>query len=263
MIRDPATTDLAAPGRLEQITARGAATRGGALALSDARGEWTWRELEQGRKKLAELLLTLGVRAGDRVMVVAENCATLVAVLFAVTSVGAWVVSVNARLSPRELDAVRAHCTPRRVLCLGDDSADARHHAERMQATRLSLGRWGTISVTALDERSLPEPTADRAGDDVAALLYTTGTTGEPGVMLRTRTLFIARPASAPAHGTIAPTGCCRCRVYGLASVCMGTLHAGAAAPPAPNPASTQFPASHAITVCRECLPCTRSCSST
>ncbi len=259
MIRDPAATDLAAPGRLEHIAARGAATRGGALALSDARGEWTWRELEQGRKKLAELLLTLGVRAGDRVMVVAENCATLVAVLFAVTSVGAWVVSVNARLSPRELDAVRAHCTPRRVLCLGDDSADARHHAERMQATRLSLGRWGTISVTALDERSLPEPIAERAGDDVAALLYTTGTTGDSkGVMLtHANLLFIARVSGELRRLTqddrvygLLPLS----HVYGLASVCMGTLHAGASLHLQArfNPASmTQFLASHAITVCQ------------
>src|SRR6476619_7422868 len=121
MIRDPAATELAPTARLEAIPARWSNARGSALALADARGEWTWRELEHGRKQLAELLLTLGVRAGDRVMVVAEDCAPLVAVLFAITSVGAWVVNVNARLSPRELDAVRAHCTPRRVLCLGDD----------------------------------------------------------------------------------------------------------------------------------------------
>src|SRR3954463_9017011 len=81
MIRDPATTDLASPGRIEQIPARWASVRGNTVALSDSRSEWTWRELEHGRKQLAELLLTLGVRAGDRVMVVAENCATLVAVL--------------------------------------------------------------------------------------------------------------------------------------------------------------------------------------
>lgn len=259
MLRDPAATDLDSPGRLEQIPARWATTRGSAIALADARGEWTWRELEQGRKKLAELLLTLGVRAGDRVMVVAENCATLVAILFAVTSVGAWAVSVNARLSPRELDAVRAHCTPRRVLCLGDDSADARHHAERLQATRLSLGRWGTISVTALDERSIPEPATERATEDVAALLYTTGTTGEPkGVMLTHRgLLFIARVSGELRRLTpedrvygLLPLS----HVYGLASVCMGTLRAGASLHLQArfNPASmAEFLASHAITVCQ------------
>jgi long-chain acyl-CoA synthetase len=259
MIRDPASADLASPGRLEQLPARWATVRGSAVAVADARGEWTWRELEHGRKQLAELLLTLGVRAGDRVMVVGENCATLVAVLFAVTSVGAWVVNVNARLSPREVDAVRAHCIPRRVLYLGDDSADARHHAERVQATRLSLGRWGTIAVTALDERCAPEPVTGQANQDVAALLYTTGTTGEPkGVMLtHANLLFIARLSAELRRITtedrvygLLPIS----HVYGLASVCLGTLRAGASLHLQPrfNPASMlEFASSHALTVCQ------------
>ncbi|MBC8022090.1 MAG: acyl--CoA ligase [Burkholderiales bacterium] len=259
MIRDPATTDLSSPGRLEQLPARWAGIRGAAVALADARGEWTWRELEHGRKQLAELLLTLGVRAGDRVMVVAENCATLVAVLFAVTSVGAWVVNVNARLTPREVDAIRAHCTPRRVLYLGDDSADARHHAERVQATRLSLGRWGTIAVTALDERSAPEPASGQGAKDVAAVLYTTGTMGEPkGVMLtHANLLFIARVSGELRHLShedrvygLLPIS----HVYGLASVCLGTLHAGGSLHLQPrfSPASmAQFVVSHRITVCQ------------
>ena len=259
MIRDPASTDVAAPGRLEQLPARWVTLRGGTLALSDARGEWTWRELEHGRKQLAELLLTLGVRAGDRVMVVAENCCALVAVLFAVTSVGAWVVNVNARMSPRELDSIRAHCQPRRVLYLGDDSADARHHAERVQATRLSLGRWGTIAVTALDERCTPEPVTGNPAQDVAALLYTTGTTGDPKAVMLTHAnlLFIARVSAELRRLTqddrvygLLPIS----HVYGLASVCLGTLRAGASLHLQPrfNPASMlEFLASHRITVCQ------------
>jgi long-chain acyl-CoA synthetase len=259
MIRDPATTDLTSPGRLEQLPARWASTRGAALALADARGEWTWRELEHGRKQLAELLLTLGVRTGDRVMVVGENCATLVALLFAISSVGAWVVNVNARLSPREIDAVRAHCGARRVLYLGDDSPDARHHAERVQATRLSLGSWGTISVTALDERCLAEPATGNPARDVAALLYTTGTTGEPkGVMLtHANLLFIARVSvelrrlvpEDRVYGLLPLS-----HVYGLASVCLGTLRAGASLHLQARftPASmAEFLAARGITVCQ------------
>ena len=233
MIRDPAVLDLTPSGRLEAIPGRWAGVRGAAPALADTRGEWTWRELEHGRKQLAELLLTLGVRAGDRVMVVGENCATLVALLFAISSVHAWVVNVNARLSPREVDAIRAHCGARRVLYLGDDSPDAKHHAERIQATRLSLGRWGTISVSPLDERATPEPFEGNPARDVAALVYTTGTTGEPkGVMLtHANLLFIARTAVELRGITpedrvygILPLS----HVYGLASVCLGTLRAGA-----------------------------------
>jgi acyl-CoA synthetase (AMP-forming)/AMP-acid ligase II len=233
MIRDPAATELASPGRLEAIPARWAITRGASTAVSDVRGEWTWRELEHGRKQLAELLLTLGIRAGDRVMVVGENGATLVALLFAIWSVQAWAVNVNARLTPRELDAVRTHSGARRVLYLGDDSPDARHHAERIASTRLSLGRWGTISVSPMDERCVPEAVEGNAARDVAALLYTTGTTGEPKAVMLTHAnlLFIARTSGELRRLTpedrvygLLPVS----HVYGLASVCLGTLRAGA-----------------------------------
>jgi long-chain acyl-CoA synthetase len=259
MIRDPAATDLSSPGRLEQLPARWAGTRGAALALADARGEWTWRELEHGRKQLAELLLTLGVRAGDRVMVVGENCATLVALIFAIFSVGAWIVNVNARLSPREVDAVRAHCGARRVLYLGDDSPDARHHAERVQATRLSLGRWGTISVTPLDERCVPEPVVGNPVKDVAALLYTTGTTGEPKAVMLTHAnlLFTARVSAELRRLTpedrvygLLPLS----HVYGLASVCLGSLRAGASLHLQPRfapAAMAEFLATRGITICQ------------
>jgi len=259
MIRDPAITDILSPGRLEGIPARWAGARGAALAIADARGEWSWRELEHGRRQLAELLLTLGIRAGDRVMVVGENCATLVALLFAISSVHAWVVNVNARLSPREIDGIRAHCGARRVLCLGDDSPDAKHHAERMQATRLSLGRWGTISVSAMDERCTPEPVDGNPARDVAALVYTTGTTGEPkGVMLtHASLLFIARTAVELRGITpedrvfgILPLS----HVYGLASVCLGTLRAGASLYLQARFSPAQMAeclATHGITVCQ------------
>jgi acyl-CoA synthetase (AMP-forming)/AMP-acid ligase II len=102
-----------------------------------------------------------------------------------------------------------------------------------VQATRLSLGRWGTISVGALDERCIPEPVEGKPARDVAALLYTTGTTGEPKAVMLTHAnlLFIAR-VSAEVRGLtpedrvygLLPIS----HVYGLASVCLGTLRSGA-----------------------------------
>lgn len=233
LIRDSATTEISAPGGLDSIPARWAAVRGERIALTDARGAWTWKELESGRKQLAEILLTLGVRAGDRVMVVGENCASLVALLFAIWSVNAWAVSVNARLSPREIDAIRAHSGARRVLYLGTDSPDALQHSERTRATALSLGRWARIGVSALDESCSPEPVEGNRARDVAALLYTTGTTGEPKAVMLTHAnlLYIARisgeirrlSSDDRVFGLLPMS-----HVYGLASVFLGSLHAGA-----------------------------------
>lgn len=46
-----------------------------------------------------------GVRSGDRVLVVAENCAEHAALLIACSRVGAWSCGVNARMAPGEVDA--------------------------------------------------------------------------------------------------------------------------------------------------------------
>ena len=232
MIRDPATAEVATPGRVETIAARWAAGRGAAVALSDARGEWSWRDLEHGRKQLAELLLTLGIRSGDRVMVVGDNCASLVALLVAISSVHAWIVVVSPRLAPRELEALRAHCTPRRMLFLADDCPDARMHAERLQVTRLSLGRWGTIGVSAMDERCVPEPGEGNAARDVAALAYSRAPTDAPRAVMLTHAnlMFTARVlaeergfvAEDAVHATIPISHCA-----GLA-IALASLRAGA-----------------------------------
>ena len=51
-----------------------------------------------------------GVRPGDRVMIVGENCREFVAILLASAGMDAWPVLVNANLSAREIDEIREHC---------------------------------------------------------------------------------------------------------------------------------------------------------
>ncbi|HWH39213.1 MAG TPA: AMP-binding protein [Usitatibacter sp.] len=247
------------PRFLEDIPAHWAQSCPDATVLSDGSRRFTWSAFEAARRECAGRLAALGVRPGDRVMVVGENSPELVVLLFAITGLRAWVVNVNARLSAREVDAIRAHCTPRRVLHLVDASNDAREHAAREPVEAFAPGPWGAIAVAACDPDTRPEPASGDAASDVAALLYTTGTTGEPkGVMLtHANLLFIARTSSrlrrvTPADHVLGllPIS----HVYGLASVCLGTLCAGASlhlvARFAPA-ATARFLRDEAITVCQ------------
>ena len=219
---------MAAMERLEEIPGRWAAVRGEACALVDALGPRSWSELESARATFAARLRRLGVRPGDRVMIVGENCSALVALLFAVACLDAWIVNVNARLSPREIDAIRAHSGARRVLFLAGASPDAAAHAERLAATPLETDGWGDVRCCPLDEACQPE-----AIPGIAALVYTTGTTGEPkGVMLSHRSLlFIANAAvnlrqikpDDRVYGVLPMS-----HVYGLSSVGLGSLLGGA-----------------------------------
>jgi acyl-CoA synthetase (AMP-forming)/AMP-acid ligase II len=203
-------------------------------ALREEDHAWTFADVENATAEVARKLSAGGVRPGDRVLVISENCAALVALLFGIARLDAWPVLVNARLSAREIDAIRDHCEPRRIVYLTNVSADARTHASRHgSAELLSIPNMGDVQIGPLAMACAPEIAVEDPATQVAALLYTTGTTGNPnGVMLTHRNLlFIAKVSSTlrklgpgdRVYGVLPIS-----HVYGLASVCLGTLFAGA-----------------------------------
>src|SRR5580658_1022248 len=144
-------------------------------AVVDPNGSWTYRELEGIISQTADWLRSAGVRAGDRVMVVAENCREFAAVLLAVGSLDAWPVPVNAHLSAREIDAVRDHCEARRVVYTTTVSVHATEHANRHGALHEEVRGLGHVSLGPLNEIAKPEPIDADIGRRVAALIYTSG----------------------------------------------------------------------------------------
>ena len=224
----------ALPRRISDIPALGAVRAPHDEALREEERAWTFADLEDATVAVARQLTAAGVRPGDRVLVVSENCAAMVALLFGIARVHAWSVLVNARLSPREIDAICDHCEPRRIVYLTHASAAARLHAGRHDAGEsLTIPSMADVQMGPLAADCMPETVADDPATQVAVLLYTTGTTGSPkGVMLTHRNLlFIAKVSSTlrclgpgdRVYGVLPIS-----HVYGLASVCLGTLFAGA-----------------------------------
>src|SRR2546422_2539572 len=74
-----------------------------ALAIKDARHALTYAELDRQSDLMCERLREHGVRPGDRVLLVSENCAVLGVAFLALSKLGAWASVVNARLSEREI----------------------------------------------------------------------------------------------------------------------------------------------------------------
>jgi long-chain acyl-CoA synthetase len=216
--------------RIDAIVRAHAAAEPGAPALKEDGRTLSYRELEEAIDACAAWLRGLGVGAGDRVMLVSENCVAQVTALFAVASLDAWFVNVNARLTAPELDAIRGHCGARVVLYTAAASPEAAAHAaQAAQAGAGAHAHEGLLASLHADSivpaESVPEP--------VAALVYTTGTTGRPkGVMLSHRNLLFVAAVSSRlrglASGDLAYGVLPVSHVYGLTSVLLGTLHAGA-----------------------------------
>jgi long-chain acyl-CoA synthetase len=221
------------PRRLSDIALKWAAGHPDAPALFERGRVWTYSELAEAQAHIATLLAAHDVRPGDRVMLVSENCAAMVGSMLAIASLDAWAVLVNPRLSAREIDNIREHSGARRVLYMTHISAEAGAHAQRHGATALDLGVLGAVSISPCNRDCKPEPVSADPAEQIAALIYTTGTTGNPkGVMLTHRNLLFIAGVSGKLRGLnprdrvygVLPIS----HVYGLASVCLATLLAGA-----------------------------------
>lgn len=203
------------------------AARGRALALEDATGAaWAYADLDGAARALGQVLTAQGVRQGDRILIVSENCAAAVAALFATWRLGAVAVPVNARQSAREIDRIIAHACPRARMFTSEVSGDAAAHAARCDASAIS-GDWGRLDM------SVAPGDGARSDADVAVVLYTTGTTGDPkGVMLTHDNLRFGAATSAAFRGMSArdliygvlPIT----HVFGLCSILVASVHVGA-----------------------------------
>jgi long-chain acyl-CoA synthetase len=202
-------------------------------AVVEESASWTYGQLASLIADTKSWLSAIGVRPGDRVMLVCENCCALVAVFLALTSLDAWAVLVNARLSACEVDAIRDHCGARRVIYFTGVSRQAREHAKRDGAEVLATAAPGAVALGPLNEMVNPEQVGDQPGQRVAALIYTSGTTGRPkGVMLTHRNLLFVAAISARIR-SLGPDD----RLYGvlpishavgLSVVLLGSLYSGA-----------------------------------
>ncbi|HAU56227.1 MAG TPA: o-succinylbenzoate--CoA ligase [Comamonadaceae bacterium] len=173
-------------------------------------------------------LRSLDVRPGDRVLVVAENCPEHAALILACSRVGAWSCGVNARMAPAEIDAFAAKADARVVFFTAAASCSAATHAQRFAAVDSALPGMQHSAV-----RADAQPEAAPLRDAVAALIFTSGTTGEPkGVMLTHDALIhFARVSGASralgpqdrSYAFVPMT-----HIFGLGTVLISSLLAGA-----------------------------------
>ncbi|MEM9470307.1 MAG: class I adenylate-forming enzyme family protein [Pseudomonadota bacterium] len=202
-----------------------------AIALTTANtGDVSFADWLAAAHALAGQMKEAGVRPGHRVMLVAENSFTATAGLIAASLLDAWSIPVNARLSAAEIDRIRDHAQPAATLFTHAVSEPALRHAQAAEAFDVSIGE--EPAMLSFHSETEAETCSEDAGQ-VATLLYTTGTTGDPkGVMLTHANLIYGGETSAShreitaadhIYGVLPLT-----HVFGLSSVFMAGLAMGA-----------------------------------
>ena len=148
---------------------------------------WTWADVEAESARYAHLLCERGVVSGERVAVRVEKSPQAFALYLACLRAGAVYLPLNPACPERELDHFLGDAGPRVVVAQPASVDRLAVLCERHGVGELfSLGAHGEGTLAEAG-RARPErfDTVERAAGDLAALLYTSGTTGKPkGAML-------------------------------------------------------------------------------
>ncbi|MDH3664040.1 MAG: malonyl-CoA synthase [Alphaproteobacteria bacterium] len=139
----------------------------------------TYGDLEREVARLANLLRAEGVAPGDRVAVQVEKSAENVVLYLACLKAGAVYLPLNTAYTDHELDYFFGDAEPRLIVCDPKRADGIRKLGSTGEAVLHSLdaNRGGTL-MQAASSMSDDSQTVQRAAGDLAAILYTSGTTG-------------------------------------------------------------------------------------
>lgn len=176
-----------------------------------------WSEMADRARALAAGLIAQGVQPGDRIGILSENRLEWFLADFAILSVGAITVALHAPLTARQVLDQFADCGPVAVFLSGDVQRD------KLRSVRAGLPCVQTVYIfeeksadsadieplnrleargrelLAIDPDCVERRLRTITADTLAAILYTSGTTGEPkGAMLSHRNFVFNMRAGEP-----------------------------------------------------------------
>ena len=167
--------------------------------------ETTYAEFHELASTLAAHLRERGVGRGDRVATIVPNCTELAVLYFACLYCGATIVPVNPNLSASECHYILANCRPKYTMATS--SALQKFGGVLKGSILLSTSQDPVnssadpiIALNDLNRLAHPSssaPLCDLRDDDIALIVYTSGTTAKPkglahhlGRMVRNATAF-------------------------------------------------------------------------
>jgi malonyl-CoA/methylmalonyl-CoA synthetase len=162
-------------------------------AIETAGGRrYSFRDLDEVSARIANAYVALGVKPGDRVAAQVEKSPEAMVIYLACLRVGAIYLPLNTAYTQAELEYFLTDAEPALFICRPKDEAAASAlcaSAGVPQCRTLGVAGDGSLMELAATQASSFEDVA-RAEDDLAAILYTSGTTGRSkGAMITHRNL--------------------------------------------------------------------------
>ncbi|MFD2371530.1 long-chain-fatty-acid--CoA ligase [Brevibacillus sp. GCM10020057] len=154
----------------------------------------TYAELDQQVEYLAAALAKRGIGKGDAVALLLDNRPEFVSAYYAILRVGAAVVPMNPIYTPREIGYILSNSKAKAVIALSalEKTLSAlRPELAELQFVVYTEPTGSELTIPQLiAERETEFARPERHEDDLAVILYTSGTTGQPkGAMLSHRNM--------------------------------------------------------------------------
>jgi len=157
------------------------------LAIETIDGQHiSYADLMARAGRMANVLVNSGVKPGDRVAAQTEKSVPGLVLYLAAVRTGAVYLPLNTAYTLNELEYFITDAEPSLVVCDPSKAEGIGSIAAKVGARVLTLGADGRGSLIDAAAKASPEfATVARADDDLAAILYTSGTTGRSkGAML-------------------------------------------------------------------------------
>ncbi|MFV8054480.1 long-chain-fatty-acid--CoA ligase FadD2 [Mycobacterium sp. 48b] len=197
--------DIRTWGEIGMIPALNARRHPNRVAVIDDEGEFTFGELDHAAHAVAHELLTMGVRGGDGVGILARNHRWFLVALYGAARVGARIILLNSEFSGPQIKEVSER-EGAKVIIYDDEYTAAVAHAEP------ELGKLRSLAVNPDSDKpsgSTDETLAEviargngrpapKAGKHPSIIILTSGTTGTPKGANRA-----APPSLAPIGGVL------------------------------------------------------------
>ena len=139
--------------------------------------DFTFGDIDQRSHRMAALLRHRGLGKGDRLCVYLSNCVEMIDLFLACVKLGVIFVPVNILYREREISHIVADAAPKALIA-----------AQSLPGVAVPVWVLGEM----LPPADAPRPDVQVAGDDPAALVYTSGTTGTSKGAILTHNNFAA-----------------------------------------------------------------------
>jgi len=157
--------------------------------------DFTWKEVDNQLRRMAAAFLDMGLERGDRVAILAKNCAEWFITDYALQMVGLISVPLYPLQSPDSIEYVLNHSGSKAILIGKLDDPTSMESGIPDHVKRIAMPypmemrvdyHWNDL----LDSNQPYQGKANNQQDDLLTIIYTSGTTGNPKGVMHTYATF-------------------------------------------------------------------------